>query len=241
MKKILSVIVCFVILSFTFTFTSAATAELTLNEAESLIRQLTDFKYTALGSNIEEITGNPVTDKAVIKELREKTGIDESNDGIKFYEINGEQGKASFWFEHLKSFLTDEYVNENIELRHALIQVGENVYTPTSVAYAIAPSYPDVKYGKTIKECITFVDGDTVIFEANYGYEDTRRQIDFEYTENGWRISGGDGAKSFLSYTWKNNNAENPETGDIVIPTLVCIIISTLGMCVTFGKRKLPR
>ena len=248
MKKILSIVICSVLLLSLFATTSLATPKITLDEAEDLIRQMVDYKYTVLGEinldgnkyiiDIDEFRGAPVADKAVLNALRKETGIDESHVGIIFYELQGEYGKASFWFDRLRNFLTDEYVEENLKLDCALVQVGENVYTLTSAGYAMAPDYPNATYGKSISECITFIDDDTVMFEASYGYEDTKRQIDFEYTENGWRISGGEGAKSFLCYAWKNSNAQNPETGDGVTAIVACLAVSLLGVGITVKKRR---
>ncbi len=247
MKKILSLIIFSALLLTVFPITPSAVPELTLKEAEDLIRQMVDFKYTVLGDvrnnskymiDIPSFQGAQVDDKAVLKEIRKKTGIDESNDDIFFYELEGEYGKASFWFDRLRNFLTDEYVEKNLQLDFALIQVGENVYTPTSVAYAIAPDFPNLTYGKSISECITIIDDDTVMFEASYEYENSKQQIDFEYTENGWRISGGEGAKSFLRYAWRYNNTDNPETSDGVTPIIVCLVSSALGIIITLKRRR---
>ncbi len=245
MKKILSVIVCFIILSFTFMFTSAATPELTLDEAEDLIRQLVDFKATISGDisdskyNIvlTDLHGDAVTDTAILSKLRVKMGLDENDDGLRFYELKDEYGKASFWFDRLKNFLAEHYVDEHIVLRRAVLQLGDYAYSLESAGYMGAPDFPYTKSGKTIKECITFVDGDTVIFEANYGYEDTRHQIDFEYTEKGWRISGGDGAKLFLRSVYAAD-AKNPETFDGIVPITVCLAVSMLCIGTTVNKRR---
>ncbi len=246
MKKIFSIIICSALLLVVFATASFANPKITLDEAEDLIRQMVDFKYTVLGDvedseyiiDIQKLRGDPVTDKTVIKELREQTGIDESNEGIIFYELQGEYGKASFWFDRLKNFLTDEYVEENLELDYALVRVGESAYTVSSIAYDLAPGYPTLAYGKSISECITIIDDDTVMFEASYGYEDTKRQINFEYTENGWRISGGEGAESFLRYAWKNSNTQNPETADSVTSVIVCLLASSFGVSVILKKRR---
>ncbi len=246
MKKLLSIVICSVLLLSLFAMTSLATPKITLDEAEDLIRQMVDYKYTVLGDikdseyiiDIQNFRGEPVTDKAVLKALRKETGIDESHVGIIFYELQGEYGKASFWFDRLRNFLTDKYVEENLKLDYALVQVGENAYTVSSIAYDLAPGYPTLAYGKSISDCITFIDDDTVMFEASYNDEDTKRQIDFEYTENGWRISGGKGAKSFLRYAWKNSNVQNPETGDGVTVIIACLAVSMLGVGLTVKKRR---
>jgi hypothetical protein len=57
--------------------------------------------------------------------------------------------------------------------------------------------------------------------------------IDFEYTENGWRISGGDATKAFLKFSWKN-----PETGDGVTVIIACLAVSMLGVGLTVKKRR---
>ena len=166
MKKIFSIIICSALILVVFATASFANPKITLDEAEDLIRQMVDFKYTVLGDvedseyiiDIQKLRGDPVTDKTVIKELREQTGIDESNEGIIFYELQGEYGKASFWFDRLKNFLTDEYVEENLELDYALVRVGESAYTVSSIAYDLAPGYPTLAYGKSISECITIAE-----------------------------------------------------------------------------------
>ena len=56
---------------------------------------------------------------------------------------------------------------------------------------------------------------------------------DFEYTENGWRISGGDALQAFLS-----PNHRNPDTSDNGIVIVVCATVALVGIALTANKRR---
>ncbi len=247
MKKILSLIICSVMILSFYSLAPSAVPVLTLDEAEDLIRQMADFETTVTGDFSESkyhivigyLHGDTVTDTEILKKLRKQKGLDENDDRLEFYELRDEYGTASFWFDRLKNFLTDEYVEEHIALRRSLLQLGDNVYTLDGAGYVGAPDFPALKGGKTIKECIAFIDDDTVILEAEYGGY-TKRQINFEYTENGWRISGGDGTQEFLRTVYKDE-IQNPETNDGLTAIIICLAMSALGICVTLGERRFSR
>ncbi len=242
MRKILSIIICSVLLLSLFAMTSLATPKITLDEAEELIRQMVAFKGTITSDGelelnyivVSELPATLVTDEALLKQLHEKSHL---RDYIKFYKLDGEYGKASFWYDHMKKFLTEEYIDENLMLARTLWQIGDNVYTPDGIGYAVAPNYPYLT-DKGIRESITLVDDDTVIFEALYAGDGTKYEIDFEYTENGWRISDGQGARKFLGAVWKDAYAQNPETGDGVTVIIACLAVSMLGVGITVKKRR---
>ena len=242
MKKIFSIIICSALLLAVFATSSFANPKITLDEAEDLIRQMVAFKGTITSDGEEELNyivvselpATLVTDEALLKQLHEKSRL---SDYIEFYKLDGEYGKASFWYDHMKKFLTDEYIDENLMLARTLWQIGDNVYTPDGIGYAVAPNYPYLT-DKGIRESITLVDDDTVIFEAIYADEDTKNEIDFEYTENGWRISGGEGAREFLGAVWADSYEQNPETADSATSVIICLIVSLIGIGIMLKKSR---
>lgn len=226
-------------------FMRFASHSIKISEAEDLIRQMVSMKGVISSDGdryaeyifVGDLPSTPVSDKALLKQLHE---ISRLPDYMRFYKLDGEYGKASFWFDRLKKFLTDEYIDENLMLTRTLWQIGDDVYTPEGIGYASAPNFPYMH--DDIGKCITKIDNDTVLLEAEFhGYEPTKYRIDFEYTENGWRISGGEGAKRFLGRMYKEYYQENPETGDDAVIITVCMTVSVIGIAYGVNKRRFAK
>ncbi len=218
---------------------------ITKGGAVDLIKQMVCFKEGMNGGaiindvSIFGLPKTPVRDETLQKQLCEMS-VGKYDEDLSFYKLDGEYGKPSFWYDHLKKFLTDEYVEKNLELRGALIELDGEVYTPDPVVYAVAPDYPSLN-GKTVEESVKAETKNTVLFKfADIVGENVKTmnfEVEFENTENGWRICGGEGAECFLGIVWAEN-ADNPETGDDAAVITVCLLVSAAGLGITLGKRR---
>lgn len=167
---------------------------------------------------------------------------------LDFYLLDGEYGKLSFWHEYMGEFLTEDYIQKNIEFNFAIIQLDDKVYSVDAIFYAVVPGFPiliNEDQQKDIlvetKDHIKIVDNDTVLLEAYYDRDNGNvgwLEVDFEYTEDGWRISGGEATDDFTRFCPLRENDANPETGDGVTVIIACLIISMLGVGMTISKRR---
>ena len=247
MKKIVSLLMCCVFSISAFAVFPQAKRSITVDEAEVLIRQMADYNETMRGDmtqeeyhiSIDSLPATVVTDEELLIRLH-KAARYEREHNITFYKLDGDYGKPSFWYDHARRFLTDEYVDEHIELKRALVQIGQDVYTYDSAYYMGAPTYPILQTRPTLKEHITIVDEDTVMIDVFYNTYATTipMQLDFEYTENGWKICGGDAARAFLG---SKTNTQNPDTSDNIIVIVVCATAALVGIALTANKRRFAR
>ncbi len=246
MKNRILVFVCFVFISVSLLIIApAAEQTITINEAKELIIKMTDFENAVVGDSSISTTGYDlydlpstiVTDIDLHRRVREKMGIAETRfEKVEIRRFDGEYGKASYWNEYFKSFFTEQYVEEELKIPRPITQLDGAVYTVEKAFYISTPGLPSLIPEKSVEECITIVDNDTVLFEAFYeSYDGQAYVIDFEYTNNGWRISGGEGTEKWMHRI--NQYGENPETGDSVTPIVMCLLVSSIGISVMLKKR----
>lgn len=242
MRKILSIIICSVLLLSLFSMTSLATPKITLDEAKELITKMNGFhlilRSTSGDINVEELGGTEVTDKETLDRLLKLIRF-EPNDDLVFYLLDGDYGKPSFWYDHIGKFLTDDYIQNNVQFNWAIFMLDDKMYRVDSLFYCGGPVVvPSLIPKSSLDECIKVVDSDTVLLKADYmNLEQKWLPIDFEYTENGWRISGGEGAEQFMRFA-SVRDIENPETGDGVTVIIACLAVSMLGVGITVKKRR---
>ena len=243
MKKIISLILCITLFSPLFLIFANAETAITKTEAANLITAMYKFKEHSIKTDdgyvfLGELPFTPITDKTVFKRLCDVLNYHKFTIDL-FSLLDGEYGKLSFWHEYIKEFMTDDYVENNLDLHHGLIELGDKVYTIDPACYSGAPDFPTLcGCGLTLEEHITLIDNDTVLLEAHFdGYEPTKYRIDFEHTENGWRISGGAGVERFMAGFTKRET-ENPETGDNILMIAVCMAVSSVGIAYGVSKRR---
>lgn len=224
-------------------FMRFASHSITRTEAAELINAMDNFKSHFIKTDdgsvfLDDLPSTPITDKTVFKRLCDVLNYHQYTIDL-FSLLDGEYGKLSFWHEYIKEFMTDDYVENNLDLHHGLIELGDKVYTIDPACYLGAPDFPNLcGCGLTLEEHITLIDNDTVLLEAHFdGYEPTKYRIDFEHTENGWRISGGAGVERFMAGFVKYE-AENPETGDNILMIAVCMAVSSVGIAYGVSKRR---
>lgn len=244
MKKRILLLICFVFISFALLHISPmAEQAITISEAKELIIKMTDFEnavigdstISATGYDLDDLPSTLVTDSDLQKRVREKMGISETNAEIRRFD--GEYGKASYWNEYFQTFFTKQYIESELKIPRAITQLDGAVYTVEKAFYINTPGLPSLMSEKPIEDCITIVDNDTVLFEAAYeSYDGEAYAVDFEYTPNGWRISGGEGTEKWMYKI--NKYGVNPETGDGVTVIIACLAVSLLGVGITVKKRR---
>lgn len=224
-------------------FMRFASHSITRTEAAELINAMDNFKAHFIKTDdgsvfLDDLPSTPITDKTVFKRLCDVLNYHQYTIDL-FSLLDGEYGKLSFWHEYIKEFMTDDYVENNLDLHHGLIELGDKVYTIDPACYSGAPDFPNLcGCGLTLEDHITLIDNDTVLLEAHFdGYEPTKYRIDFEHTENGWRISGGAGVERFMAGFVKYE-AQNPETGDNIVMIAVCMAVSSVGIAYGVSKRR---
>ena len=241
MKKIVSLLMCCVFAISAFAVFPQADEAITVEEAKELIIKMTDFENAVVGDSsvsetgyvLDDLPSTPVTDVELQKRVKAKMNLPLHED-IEMRRFDGEYGKASYWNEYFRTFFTDKYVDEELKIPRPITQLDGAVYTVDTALYISTPGFPSLIAEKPIEECITLVDEDTVLFEAVYeSYDGEKYEIDFEYTENGWRISGGDALQAFLS-----PNHRNPDTSDNGIVIVVCATVALVGIALTANKRR---
>ncbi len=246
MKRLISLFLCVTLFSPLLLISANAEQSITKTEAAELIDKMYKFKETIGGTNTDIFLGSLprtlVTDQAVYKQICEKLYSGRYYPEMELFSLpDGEYGTLSFWHDHIKKFMTDSYVENNVVLHFGLIELGDKVYMADPVAYMEVPGFPHLcGCDLPLEDHITLVDNDTVLLEADYRNMDQEgrfKEVDFEYTENGWRISGGEATEQFM-YRASVRNTENPETGDSVTPVIVCLLISILGVGITVKKRR---
>lgn len=213
------------------------------NEAQALVSKLYNFKQiiTDIDGDIflENLPGKIVTDKELIKRLDEKRLGYQQADGqiINYKLLDGDYGKLSYWKDYLKTFLTDDFVENNIVLKHGLIELDGLVYAAEEISYRVLHNGPFFS-AAPLENCVIGVGPNIVIFSAEVSPGvDKKLNIKCEYTEDGWRICGGDDADIFIRWAL-DDNAKNPETGDSAIGVTVCLLLSAAGLCIMLGKRR---
>lgn len=241
MKKRILLLICFVLISFSLlNISPLAEQAITKSEAKELITKLEGFhlilRETSGDINVDKLGGTEVTDKETFDRLLKLIRF-EPNDDLVFYLLDGDYGKPSFWYDHIGKFLTDDYIQNNVQFNWAIFMLDDKMYRVDSLFYW-GPVVPSLIPESSLDECIKVVDSDTVLLKADYMNQEQKwLPIDFEYTENGWRISGGEGAEQFM-YFASVRDTENPETGDGVTVIIACLALSLLGVGLTVKKRR---
>lgn len=229
MKKFVSLLMCCVFAISAFAVFPQADEAITVEEAAALIAEVEKLKEAMYNSIYEEFEQS-IADEALNEELRNAFSLrlctfSVLKDGYKTVED---------WDKYFKSFLTEEYVSQYDLFCGGIHVYKGNVYIADG--FAAAPGGPYIE-SDDIKDAIRLIDGDTVALTASY--EITKRYektMDFEYTENGWRISGGDALQAFLS-----PNRRNPDTSDNGILIVVCATAALVGIALTVNKRRFVR
>ena len=248
MKRLISLFLCVALFSpLLLISASAAEPAITKSEAAELISRMYSFKETIGGSQyytdifLGSIRGTRVSDQSVYERLCEKLNCGYYPDMELFLLPNGEYSTLTFWHKHIKNFMTDDYVENKVVLRFGLIELGDKVYVTDPVLCNETPGFPHLcGCDLTLEDHITLVDNDTVLLEADYRNMDREgrfKEVDFEYTENGWRISGGEATEQFM-YHASVRNTENPETSDGLTVIIACLAVSMLGVGMTISKRR---
>ncbi len=241
MKRLISLFICVTLFSPLLLISASAEQAITKSEAAELITKMNGFhlilRSTSGDINVEELGGTEVTDKETLDRLLKLIRF-EPNDDLVFYLLDGDYGKPSFWYDHIGKFLTDDYIQNNVQFNWAIFMLDNKMYRVDSLFYWGGPVVPHLIPESSLDECITVVDSDTVLLKADYmNLEQKWLPIDFEYTENGWRISGGEGAEQFMYFASVKEN-ENPETADSITPVIACLAVSLLGVGLTVKKRR---
>lgn len=242
MKKRILLLICFVFISFSLlNISPLAEQAITKSEAKELITKMNGFHLTLRERcgdiDVDKLGGTEVTDKETFDRLLELIRF-EPNDDLVFYLLDGDYGKPSFWYDHIGKFLTDDYIQNNVQFNWAIFMLDDKMYRVDSLFYCGGPPVPSLIPESSLDECIKVVDSDTVLLKADYMNQEQKwLPIDFEYTENGWRISGGEGTEQFMYFASAKEN-ENPETGDGVTVIITCVAVSLLGVGATVKKRR---
>ena len=240
MKRLLSLFLCITLFSPLLLISVSAEQAITKSEAAELITKMNGFHLTLRERcgdiDVEKLGGTEVTDKETFDRLLELIRF-EPNDDLVFYLLDGDYGKPSFWYDHIGKFLTDDYIQNNVQFNWAIFMLDDKMYRVDSLFYW-GPVVPSLIPESSLDECIKVVDSDTVLLKADYMNQEQKwLPIDFEYTENGWRISGGEGAEQFMRFA-SVRDIENPETGDGVTVIIACLAVSMLGVVATVKKRR---
>ena len=228
MKRLISLFLCITLFSPLLLISVSAEQAITKDEAVHLIEHLNvinEFK----GSGTLPFASDEFVPNESAEEILERAGYGENKPYL-LYPIEGFK-TVDGWREYFSEFTVQDFFDKIDFFGNCLIEDNGNVYIIEGGG--VAPYYPTYN-SKKIEDCIRIVDNDTVAFLAKYEWENEyEKMIDFEYTENGWRISGGDATKAFLKFSWKN-----PETGDGVTVIIACLAVSMLGVGLTVKKRR---
>ena len=241
MKRLTALFLCITLFSALFLTGANAEPAITKAEAAELIDKMYKFKETISGSNTDlflgELPEKTVTDRSVYERLCEKLRYKPEMELLSLPE--GEYGTLSFWHDHIKKFMTDDYVENNVILRFGLIELDDKVYMIDPVAYMEVPGFPHLcECGLSLEDHLTLVDSDTVLLAACFdGFDPTKYEVDFEYTYNGWRICGGEATERFMRRAIAHDNT-NPETADSATPVIICLLVSSIGVGVVLKKRR---
>ena len=268
MKKIVSLLMCCVFAISAFAVFPQADEAITKSEAVELIVKMERFHKMLVylisdeseGMVIQQLERTKVEDEELYNRLVEASVHGDRFAGhpwLDFYLLDGEYGKLSFWHEYMGEFLTEDYIQKNIEFNFAIIQLDDKVYSVDAIFYSVVPGFPvliDEGQQKDIfaetEDHIKIVDNDTVLLEARYsinsGIEDKTQsigwlEVDFEYTENGWRISGGKATEDFTSFCQLQDNTANPDTSDNGVVIVVCATAALVSIALTANKRRFAR
>ncbi len=242
MKIRIVLLICFTLISLSlFNIAPMAERAITKSEAKELITKMNGFHLTLRETsgdiNIDKLGGTEVTDKETFNRLLNLFRF-EPPDDLVFYLLDGDYGKPSFWYDHIGKFLTDDYIQNNVQFNWAIFMLDDKMYRVDSQFYEGWPPVPRLISESTLDEYIKVVDSDTVLLKADYMNQEQKwLPINFEYTENGWRISGGEGAEQFM-YFASVRDTENPETGDGATVIIACLAVSLLGVGITVKKRR---
>ncbi len=239
MKKILSFIICFSMTVSLLVLPSFAAPEFTMEDAEQLISSLEEIADILWEGHVDEFAApNEVPADVAVNVMNSihpgQYTVDKYRNLGVYYPA--EQYKTpEYWKGKLNTFLTAEYTEKNFAeiLDGGIVYYDGEIYVRTGVAVQSSAGYDtfDELKNKKITQ-----DGDTAclefLHELPYDRGDVKRKIKFAYTENGWRISGGDGVDDVLGI------ATNPNTSDIGTVISVCLFTSMLCMGITLGKKK---
>ena len=229
MYKILSLILSVTIFVSMFSIASFAGEKITKEEAEALI----DSMQKTVGIYNGDIS--EYVDSAVSDELNAELNRHFNVSHIKFYLPKEEYRTVEWWKEnYLGSIFTEEFISQNELFKEGLKNYNGDVYL--CEGYASAPGYPllDNDYKSNI-----LISSDATAMVKVHGYFDGTDDVqmknvavNFEYTDNGWRISGGEAVVSILHLY------DNPQTSDNAPFITVCMLVSILGVSVTLKKRR---
>ncbi len=241
MKRLLSLFLCITLFSPLLLISVSAEQAITKSEAAELITKMNGFHLTLRARtgdiDLDKLGGTEVTDKETFNRLLNLFRF-EPPDDLVFYLLDGDYGKPSFWYDHIGKFLTDDYIQNNVQFNWAIFMLDDKMYRVDSQFYEGGPPVPRLISESTLDECIKVVDSDTVLLKADYMNQEQKwLPIDFEYTENGWRISGGKATEQFM-YFASVRDTENPETGDGVTVIIACLAVSMLGVGAVIKKRR---
>ena len=265
MKRLLSLFLCITLFSPLLLISASAEQAITKTEAAELIVKMERFHKGLVylihdeseGIVIQQLKRTKVEDEDLYNRLVKASVHGDryaDHPWLDFYLLDGEYGKLSFWHEYMGEFLTEDYIQKNIEFNFAIIQLDDKVYSVDAIFYAVVPGFPILINEDQQKDIlvetedhIKIVDNDTVLLEAHYD-RDSRNEdksqsrgwleVDFEYTEDGWRISGGEATDDFTRFCPLRENDANPETGDGVTVIIACLAVSMLGVGITVKKRR---
>lgn len=241
MKKILSFIICFSMTVSLLVLPSFAAPEFTIKDAEKLVADLEEIADILWEGRIDEFTTlEKVPDEIAFKVVKPESSsikytIDNYPNKGYIYYTSGQYKSPEYWIERLNTFLTSEYTAEHFsEILDGGITYcdGEMFACDGFVVQSTAgyDTFDELKNKKITQ------DGDTAclefLHELPYDRGYVERKIEFAYTENGWRISGGNGVDDVLRI------ATNPNTSDIGTVISVCLFTSMLGMGITLGKKR---
>ena len=232
MKKIVSLLMCCVFAISAFAVFPQADEAITVEKATELVRGLSEMHNMLYHDGGVLYVANGYADDELNKELNDAL----SRKGVNFLiPIDGYKN-VSDWERYFKSFLTDEYVSTHNIFAGGLYAYKGKVYI--GEAHSSAPCYPVIS-GDDIGSAVRLVDGNTAAVTALYDYEKIcEYEVDFEFTENGWRISGGDAARAFLCL---KTITQNPDTSDNGIVIVVCATAALVGIALTANKRRFAR
>ena len=241
MKKILSFIICITISVSLLTLSSFAAPEFTMKDAEKLVADLEEIADILLEGRIDEFTTlEKVPDEIAFKVVKPESSsikytIDNYPNKGHIYYTSGQYKSPEYWIERLNTFLTSEYTAEHFSeiLDGGITYCDGEIFVIDGFAVQSSAGYDtfdDLKNKKITQN------GDTAYLEFldelpyDRGY--VERKIEFKYTENGWRISGGNGADAVFGIS------KNPNTADAGAVLTICLFTSILGMCIALSKKK---
>ncbi len=242
MKRLTALFLCITLFSALLLTGANAEPAITKAEAATLIEKMNGYHKTLSDTNgdinIHDLNGTEVTDKETYDRLFKLSGLSPSDDLI-FYLLDGDYGTPSFWYDHIGQFLTDDYIRNNVRFNWAIFMLDDKIYRVDSLFFEVTPGLPGlISDGKPIEDRITLIDNDTVLLEAYYKKDGlTKYEVDFEYTDNGWRICGGEATEQFMYYAIAHDNT-NPETADSATSVIVCLLASSFGVSVILKKRR---